>query len=164
VHTLAQLLDRLVESGIDFVLIGGYAAVLHGSSQVTQDLDICAVLTEENVGRLRDALRDLDPRHRMTAEKVSFLDQPPPGTSMRNLYLRTRIGVVDILTEVTGVGDYARLREKAQRVMFGGREVQLISLDDLIAAKEALARGKDLVTAKELRVIALRSNNPPKIV
>ena len=84
-HTLAQLLDRLVESRIDFVLIGGYAAVLHGSSQVTQDLDICAVLTEENVGRLRDALRDLDPRHRMTAEKVSFLDQPPPGTSMRNL-------------------------------------------------------------------------------
>ena len=72
--------------------------------------------------------------------------------------------MVDILTEVTGVGDYARLREKAQRVVFGGHDVQLISLDDLIAAKEALARGKDLVTAKELRVIALRSNNPPKIV
>lgn len=161
-HTLAQLLDRLARSGVDFVVIGGYAAVLHGSSQVTQDLDICAVLTDENVGRLRDILRDLDPRHRMTAQKLSFLDAPPPGTPLSNLYLRTRIGVVDILTEVLGVGDFARLRSRSQGVMVGGHLVQIISLEDLIAAKETLARGKDLITAKELRVIALRAAPPPK--
>lgn len=155
-HTLAQLLERLAGSGIDFVVIGGFAAVLHGSSQVTQDLDICAVLTEENVTKLREALRDLDPRHRMTAEKLSFLNVPPPGTQLKNLYLRTEMGVVDVITEVTGVGDYERLCAKAPTMMIGGRPVRVIGIEDLITAKETLARGKDLLVAKELRMISVR--------
>lgn len=155
-HTLSLLLERLAAGGIDFVVVGGYAAVLHGSSYVTQDLDVCAVLTEDSVGRLREVLKDVDPRHRMSPGKLSFLDEPPPGTALKNLYLRTRIGVVDVLTEVTGVGDYERLKAKAQSVSIGGHAVRLIALDDLIAAKEALARDKDLIVAKELRVIALK--------
>lgn len=158
-HTITQLLDRLADSGLDFVVIGGYAAVLHGSSQVTQDLDLCAVLTDAAVDRLRATLADQDPRHRLTAGKLSFLDTPPPGTPVRNLYLRTRIGVLDILTEVLGVGDFARLKSRSQPVLIGGKTVLVIALEDLIAAKEALARDKDLLTAKELRVIALRRGN-----
>jgi predicted nucleotidyltransferase len=156
VHTLAQLLERLAGSGIDFVVIGGFAAVLHGSSQVTQDLDICAVLTEENVAKLREVLKDLNPRHRMTAQKLSFLDLPPPGTPLENLYLRTEMGVVDVITEVIGVGDYERLRAKAPTMMMGGKPVRVIAMEDLITSKETLARGKDLLVAKELRMIAVR--------
>lgn len=154
-HTLAQLLERLAGGGIDFVVIGGFAAVLHGSNQVTQALDICAVSSDENVGKLREVLGDLDPRHRRTAQKLSFLDLPPPGVPLKNLYLRTRLGVVDVITEVLGVGDYERLREKALSVSVGGKRVRVIALEDLITAKEALARGKDLLAAKELRLIAL---------
>jgi predicted nucleotidyltransferase len=156
VHTLSQLLERLAASEIEFVVIGGYAAVLHGSSQVTQDLDICAILSDQNIDKLREALGDLDPRHRMTAQKLSFLDTPPPGTKVANLYLRTKLGVVDILTEVLGVGDFDRLKSRAQTITLGGNAVRMIALDDLITAKEALARDKDLITAKELRLIALR--------
>lgn len=157
-HTLTKLLERLAGSGIDFVVIGGFAAVLHGSAQVTQDLDVCAALTDENVSKLREALGDLDPRHRMTPQKLSFLDVPPPGTSLKNLYLRTRLGVVDIITEVIGVGDFERLCAKAQVVTIGGRRVRVIAIDDLIMAKETLARGKDLLVAKELRLIAVRKS------
>ena len=110
----------------------------------------------ENIGRLRRLLKDLDPRHRMTAQKLSFLETPPPGTELKNIYLRTRLGVLDILSEVFGVGDFARLRANAREVMLGGRVVRVMSIGDLIAGKEALARDKDLLVAKELRAIALR--------
>jgi predicted nucleotidyltransferase len=44
-----QLLHRLADSGLEFVIVGGYAAVTYGSSLVTRDLDICAVLSENTV-------------------------------------------------------------------------------------------------------------------
>jgi adenine deaminase len=46
------------------VIVGGFAATLHGSSLVTRDLDVCAILSDQNVEKLRDALRDLQPTHR----------------------------------------------------------------------------------------------------
>jgi hypothetical protein len=58
-QSLSDLLLRLAESGVDFVVVGGFAGVLHGSAYVTRDLDICAVLTPENLEKLREALRDL---------------------------------------------------------------------------------------------------------
>jgi len=53
-----RLLQRLCDADIDFVIVGGFAATLHGSSLVTRDLDVCAILSNENVEKLRDALRD----------------------------------------------------------------------------------------------------------
>lgn len=60
-----QLFQRLCDADIDFVIVGGFAAILHGSSLVTRDLDVCAVLTRESVSKLRDALKDLQPAHRI---------------------------------------------------------------------------------------------------
>src|ERR1700685_1171244 len=105
-QSLSNLLQRLADSGVDFVVIGGYAGVLHGSSLVTRDLDICAVLTPENIGRLRETLKDLHPRHRMTPQQLSFLQVPKPGETVNNLYLNTDWGVVDILSSVLGLGDF----------------------------------------------------------
>lgn len=155
-HDFVSLLGRLADAGIDFVIVGGYAAVAHGSSYITKDVDICLVLSEENIARLRVALRDLNPQHRMTPQQLSFLVVPPPGTPLKNLYLRTDLGVVDILSSVLGVGDFARLRAGAELVEMDGRKFAVMSLDDLIAAKEALGREKDLLTAKELRAIAAK--------
>jgi predicted nucleotidyltransferase len=146
-QSLSQLLQRLADSAVDFVVIGGYAGVLHGSAYVTRDLDICAVLTPENVERLRVILRDLKPRHRMTAQKLSFLQFPKPGEPLNNLYLETDWGVVDILSSVLGLGDFERLKSKAEDFEIGGRRCRLIALDDLITAKEAVGREKDLLAA-----------------
>ncbi len=63
---LSQLLQRLCDADIDFVVVGGFAALLHGSTQVTRDLDVCAVLSSEDVAKLRAALQDLKPTHRLT--------------------------------------------------------------------------------------------------
>ncbi len=156
-QSFTRLLERLADSGIDFVIVGGYAAVAHGSTIVTRDLDICALLTAENIAALRRALADFHPRHRMTPQRLSFLDHPQ-GQSLQNLYLETDAGVLDISSEITGVGDVTRLSEKAERLTINGREFRVMALDDLIAAKQAIGREKDLLAVKELRAIAAKRN------
>jgi predicted nucleotidyltransferase len=155
-HNFSQLLARLADAGLDFVIVGGFAAVSHGSAYITKDVDICVVLSDETVETLRGALRDLHPFHRMTPQKLSFLVEPPAGQSVQNLYLHTDWGMVDVLSSVLGVGDFSRLRERSELIAVDGREYHVMSLSDLIAAKEALGREKDLLTAKELRAIAAK--------
>lgn len=159
-HKLHLLLQRLVEARVEFVIVGDYAAVLHGSAYVTNDVDVCTVLSPENVERIRQALADLKPVRRQTHQRLSFLDHPVPGQALNNLYLETDYGVIDILSSVPGVGDFQRLRERAKVVPLFGQPVAVIALDDLIAAKEAVGREKDELTANELRCIAGAKNKP----
>lgn len=153
-QSLSHLLQRLADSGVEFVIIGGFAGVLHGSALVTRDLDICAVLTPANIERLRVALKDLNPKHRMTPQALSFLQVPKPGEGANNLYLRTDWGVVGVLSSVLGLGDFERLKVHAETIMIGGKACRLIGLEDLILAKEAMGREKDMLAAKELRAVA----------
>lgn len=150
---LHHLIQRLSEAEIDFVIVGGFAGILHGSSLVTRDLDVCAVLSRENVAKLRNALQDLNPTHRQTPQRLSFLENPSPEVEVKNLYLGTTLGPVDILSSIKGVGDYARVREASVEIEIFGRRCRVISIEDLIRAKESLARPKDLLAAQELRAI-----------
>lgn len=150
---LNHLIQRLSDAEIDFVIVGGFAGMLHGSSFVTRDLDVCAVLSSENVAKLRDALRDLNPTHRQTPQCLSFLENPAPDAEVKNPYLGTTLGPLDILSSIKGVGDYARVREASVEVEIFGRRCRVISIEDLIRAKESLGRPKDLLAAQELRAI-----------
>lgn len=145
-----NILARLKSSDVDFIIIGGFAAATYGSSQVTYDLDICAVLSPENITKLRAALEDINPKHRLTTDKLSFFKIPTELEGLNNLYLETEEGVLDILTTVTGVGDFEELKKNAIEVKIFGATYKLISLDDLVKAKKAIARPKDLETVEEL--------------
>ena len=151
---LNRLIERLCDAGIDFVIVGGFAGMLHGSSLVTRDLDVCAVLSAENIAKLRTALRDLHPTHRFTPQRLSFLETPDPGLDMKNLYLETELGPIDFLGTILGIGDFERVRAASIEIELFGRRCRVISLQDLIQAKEALGRDKDVIAAKELRAIA----------
>lgn len=153
---LHLLLQRFADAGLDFVVVGGFASVLHGSAYVTDDLDICAVLSKDNIQKLRVALADLNPVHRITHKKLSFLEFPPEGQPLANLYLETDAGVVDVLSKILGLGEFEDLRKNAVEIPLFGRLCRVISLEDLITAKEAMGREKDLLTAKELRAIAAK--------
>jgi predicted nucleotidyltransferase len=59
---LMQLLRRLNDAGVDFVVIGGVAAIAHGSARMTLDLDVCARFDQPNISRILDALRGIRPR------------------------------------------------------------------------------------------------------
>lgn len=151
---LNQLLQRLCDAEIDFVVVGGFAAVLHGSTLVTRDLDVCTVLTVADVEKLRAIFKDLRPVHRQTPQRLSFLSNPSAGTPVQNLYLETDAGAIDLLASITGVGDFHRIRADAVEVELFGRRCLVMSLPDLIAAKKALGRDKDLLAVRELEAIA----------
>ena len=155
---LNRLLQKLCDADIDFVIVGGFAAMLHGSSMLTRDLDVCALLTDTTVAKLRDTFRDLHPTHRQTPQKLSFLDNPDPGVPLKNVYLQTDLGPLDVLGSITGIESFAELRNNAVPFDLFGRKVFVISLDDLIKAKEALGRDKDIISAKELRAILAQTN------
>ena len=155
-----RLLQRLCDAEIDFVIVGGFAAMLHGSSLLTRDLDVCAVLTRESVAKLREVLGDLHPEHRLITQKLSFLDNPDPDVNVLNLYLRTDFGPVDFLGSITGVGDFASVRANAIEVELFGRRCLVMSLDDLIRAKEAIGRDKDVQAVIQLRAIREKLKPP----
>ncbi|MBI5771537.1 MAG: nucleotidyltransferase [Verrucomicrobia bacterium] len=155
-HDLHLLLQRLADEGVDFVVVGGYAGMIHGSALVTQDVDVCAVLSAENVEKIRRAFADIHPVHRQTHRLLSFLEHPAPGQPPVNLYLRTDKGAIDILSSILGIGDFERLRKNAVDLPMFDRTYPVISIEDLIAAKEAVGRDKDLLAAKELRAIAAK--------
>lgn len=160
VALLSKLIQTLCDSDIDFVVVGGFAALLHGSTLVTRDLDVCAVLSNDDVEKLRAALREFHPTHRLTAQQLSFLGNPDPGVPVKNLYLETDLGTVDLLSSIQGVGEFERVRAGSIEVELFGRRCRVISLDDLIRAKEALGREKDLLAVKELKALREKQAKP----
>ena len=64
--SLGELLKTLIDAQIDFVLIGGYASVVHGSTMVTRDLDICALVTPVQIEKPL-TLKDDSPKARSNA-------------------------------------------------------------------------------------------------
>jgi hypothetical protein len=154
VADLKQLLERLLDAEIEFVIVGGFAAVLHGSTLVTRDLDVCTLLTDINVEKLRGVLADLAPVHRMTGGRLDFMTNPDPGVPVKNLYLETNAGAIDLLSSITGVGDFERVRAGAVDVALFGRRCLVMSMPDLIAAKRAMGRDRDLLAVRELEAIA----------
>ena len=153
-ENLNLILKRLLDSGIDFVLIGGYAAVFHGSSQVTHDIDICAVITESELAKLKKAFRDLEPKHRMNPNfQPSLEEYPKSGEFLDNYYLRTKSGVLDIIKNVTGAGEFKQIKNNAVKINIFGKECNVISLDDLIKAKSNMNRDKDKTVLKELLAV-----------
>lgn len=131
-----RLLEVLADSGIDFIIVGGFAAVLHGSSQVTQDIDLCLSFSPKQIEKLR-----------------SFLEHPEYLTNVKNLYLETDLGVLDLLSLVGGVGDYETVRQSAQEAELYGRKFKLIGLPALIEAKKFMSRPKDIATIRELECV-----------
>ncbi|MCU0726983.1 MAG: hypothetical protein MUE73_14520 [Planctomycetes bacterium] len=103
---LEALTDRLVAGGVEFVVVGGMAAVAHGSSALTRDIDVCISLSRDNLLRLHAALDDVRPVHRMTPARVPFVAPAAEHQGFENPYLQTDWGQVDCLGSIEGVGRY----------------------------------------------------------
>lgn len=108
-------------------------------------------MTNEQLERLRTALKGYRPVHCMNPSfQPSLSDVPKRGQKMNNIYLRTDLGVLDILEKVEPVGDFSRISEKAIEISIFGHRCKVISLDDLIAVKKSMSRPKDKTVLEEL--------------
>jgi hypothetical protein len=151
-----DLLKRLNDHQVKYVLVGGMACVLHGTQVVTQDVDICAPLTMENISRLLTALANAHPRFRMTPDLRPLPDEPEKLEGFKNLYLLTDFGQLDVLSEIAGVGDHSEVERHTIQVDLGGTRCCVLDLDTLITAKKAMQSPKDRQAVKELEAIRER--------
>ncbi len=152
-QNLQQLLTLLIKSPIDFVLVGGFAAVLHGSNQTTRDIDICLSLDLQQIELLREVLAPIHPIHRLSPEKISFLTFPENFSDTTELYLSTDWGILDVMSRIEAVGGYFDLLRNAKKIDLLGSSCFIISIDDLIKSKRALGRHRDIATILELEAI-----------
>jgi len=149
---LNGLLQRLHDHDVEFVLVGGFAAVVHGGTWVTRDLDICCRFTEKNLLRIQAAAADLHPVHRMRPDLPLELT-PEICATLKNLYLKTDIGPLDCLGEVKGVGNFEEVWKHSVVAEFPFGECRVLDLDTLIKAKQAMNREHDIFTVKQLLAV-----------
>jgi len=143
----------LGEHGVECVIVGGVAATLHGSSIVTRDLDVCYNREYGNLKRLVSALVSVNVRLRGAPEGLPFILDEETLRRGLNFTLTTDIGDIDLLGELSGVGNYAEASEDADVMELFGFQYKVLALPSLIASKRAAGRPKDLVVIPELEAI-----------
>lgn len=150
---LAGVIRTLVDARIDFILVGGVAATVHGSARLTRDVDVVYARTPENIRRLVDALAPHAPYLRGAPEGLPFLWDVNTIRRGLNFTLTTALGDLDLLGELTGGGGFEQLQEHASTVRVFDRDVRCLDLDWLIRVKRAAGRPRDLEAVAELEAL-----------
>jgi hypothetical protein len=148
-----RLLEALVSGGVEFVVIGGMAAIAHGSAHVTVDLDIVYHRSAENIARLATALAPLAPYLRGAPAGLPFQFDLPTIRRGLNFTLMTLAGDLDVMGEATGGGTYEALLPRSEIRTVAGLPVRFVDLEMLIHLKRAAGRPKDLERIAELEAI-----------
>ncbi len=158
-----NLLARLIEHRVEFVLVGGFAATAYGSTLLTQDVDVCLRFSTDNLMHLQEALADLHPVHRMTPQRLPLRLTLESCRDLKNLYLDTDLGQLDCLGIIQGVGDFEQVKEHSIEVSLPAGTCRILSLEALIRSKEAMRRPRDRDSLLQLKAIRqrLRQQEPP---
>jgi hypothetical protein len=159
-----NLIERLKKGGVKFVLVGGFAGVVHGCTYVTQDIDICCDFSAANLLALQKALKDVHPVHRMTPQRLKLKLTIESCTRLKNLYLDTDIGQVDCLASIQGLGDYEDVENLSEiRDLGGGLRIRVLTIDSLIKARKAMNRPRDKEAILQLEAIKKMQKKNRKI-
>lgn len=147
------LIGVLGEAGVEFIIVGGLAATIHGSSRLTQDIDVVYARSNENIERLAAALEPHAPYLRGAPPDLPF---DWCGATIRrglNFTLTTKLGDIDLLGEITGGGGYDDLFTHSMVVDLFGYECRCLDLAWLIKTKRAAGRPRDLEAIAELEAL-----------
>ena len=149
----ARLFGALSKGRVEFILVGGVAATVHGSSRLTQDVDIVYARTDANLKRLVTALKPLRPYLRGAPPGLPFVWSGETLCAGLNFTLTTRAGDLDLLGEITGGGTYADLLPHTVTIALFGQPTTCLNLEWLIRTKRAAGRPRDLEAIAELEVL-----------
>lgn len=145
-----RALETLVRHRVRFVVIGGFAGRLRGSTTVTNDLDICYATDGRNLKALAAALTDLEASLRDAPDGLPFLPNPETLARGDHFTFTTNAGNLDCLGTPAGSRGFSDLIAGATRMKLEPVEVPVAALDDLIRLKRAAGRPKDLVEVEIL--------------
>jgi predicted nucleotidyltransferase len=143
------LLETLERHGVDFVVVGGLAGLVHGSSYPTYDLDVAYARDPANLRRLADALATIGVTLRGAPPDLPFQLDAQTLANGANFTFDTEFGSLDLLGDIAGIKSYDELREDSRLEKIDGVEVRVASLDDLISMKRAANRVKDQLMVLE---------------
>jgi predicted nucleotidyltransferase len=148
---LFATLRTLCESDIQFIVVGGLAAVLNGAPIQTYDVDLVYSREQDNVDRLLKVLQDVDAIFRIQPERRLR----PTGSHLvagGHLNLLTRYGPVDLLATIGKDLGYSNLLPHSNEMDIGdGIRVRVLNMETLIAIKEQLTSEKDVAVLPILR-------------
>lgn len=149
----AEILPRLAACQVRYILIGGGAAVAHGSARATYDVDVVYARDPENLKHLVAALQDHQPYLRGAPPGLPFRWDEPTIQAGLNFTLTTTLGPLDLLGEVAGGGSYEQLLPHSVELDVFGIRCRIVTLEKLIALKRAAGRPKDLEAIAELQAL-----------
>ena len=149
------ILATLRRHRVKFVVVGGMAAAMHGSDMVTFDLDVTPERRKDNLNRLAAALRELEATIRIEGADEGVVFEPSAAflANVTVLNLATVHGDLDLVMAPAGLDVYDAISRGAQEIEIDGVAIQVASLADVIASKEASNRAKDRLTLPGLRIL-----------
>lgn len=148
-----ELIRRLSQANVEFVVVGGVAATGHGSARLTHDLDVVYRRTSENISRLVAVLLPLKPYLRGAPPGLPFSWSDETVKKGLNFTLVTTLGALDLLGEITGGGTYEDILPHSTELTVHGLECLCLDLETLIKVKRAAGRPKDFEAIAELEAI-----------
>ncbi len=156
---LAALLSVFDRWGLSYVLIGGMAAVAHGSPFPTEDVDITPATGKDDLARLSSALHELEARVRAEGapDGLPFAHDADSLANVQTWNLTTRYGDLDLSFVPDGTMGYDDLRRDAEEMLIFGLVVPVASLADVIRSKQAANRPKDQRVLPTLRDLLART-------
>jgi hypothetical protein len=154
------IVEALAKFGCDFIVIGGAAALLHGSPQGTFDVDIVRSRTPQNIEKLLRLLADLDAYTRLDSRQLRFGESHLAGAGA--LLTATRLGPLDLLGAVADGRGYDELLPHTELFDIGGYPVRVLDLPTLIEVKSAAGRDKDKLAVAHLSLILAERNRQPQ--
>jgi hypothetical protein len=145
------ILQTLTKHHVDFIVVGGVCAVLHGAPVTTFDLDVVHARVPDNLQRLLSALQDLEAlyrEHMPRQLRPTLSHLASPGHQL----LMTRAGPLDLLGTIGDDRGYDDLlRHTIELDIGGGLRLRLLDLATLIEVKEGTARERDQAVLPILR-------------
>ncbi len=156
-------LPLLVNAGVEFIVIGGFAGTLHGAARVTLDLDLVHARHPENLALLAATLAPLHPYLRGAPPGLPFTLDAHTLRRGLNFTLRTDWGSLDLLGEIAVGRGYVELLPETVEMMAFDVGVRCLNLDKLIEVKSAVGRAKDFDAVAELCVIREERRNRSKV-